>query len=291
MVLIVSCGRHKPWLQLLATKDINFPSASGIEFHQNSLYVFGDDAAYLLRLSPDYNVIDSFFFWPGSTGRLSKKEKHDIESAFLSESDNSSFLYGVSSMSDSLRKKVFVYNLQSRTMKDTSFFPNGVNPPSVQELNFEGSCKVGQTVILANRANLSHPVNHLIFLDKNGGSRVSKILLPKEKMVSGISGLYYLEEKDFLLFTASEEETGSAVLDGAIGDSYIGWIENFKSRMNALEFTPDQFIKLTEIDSVFRQQKIESICVERVEGNRLIVHLAADNDDGTSRFFKLSLSL
>lgn len=286
-----SCHQQKPELQLLATKDVDFPSASAIEFHHNTLYVFGDDAAYLLHLTTDYKVIDSVFFWKRQNGRISKTDKHDIESAFIANSDGKSVLYGIGSMSNDDRKRAFAFDLQNGTFRDTSFFPQGIDLPSIGPLNLEGSCVVNQTTIFVNRANLSNPVNHFLFLNGEKQIRIGKLVLPEHKIVSGVSGLYYLKEKDLLLFTASEEETSSTILDGTIGDSYIGWIQNFSNKINNQEFKPDHFINLGAVNAVFGKQKIESVCVERAEGNRLTLHLAADNDNGTSRFFKLRVEL
>lgn len=286
-----SCSRQQAPFQLLSTKELNFPSASAIEFYGDKLYVFGDDAPYLLVLSPDYEVIDSVFFWAKLNSRIPKDVKHDIESAMIRMEEGQPVLYGIGSMSTAKRWGAWAYYLQADAFKDVTFFEPGKAFPSVQALNIEGSCVVGRTTVFCNRANLSAPLNHLIFLEEKSSAVVKPITLPHDKIVAGISGLFYVEEKDLLLFTASEEETASTTADGAIGESYLGWIENFSAKMQSNHFQPDKYIKLSEIDSAFVKQKIESVCVEKEESNSLRLHLTADNDNGTSRLFKLKMAL
>ncbi|HEY0042847.1 MAG TPA: hypothetical protein VGB71_19370, partial [Flavisolibacter sp.] len=63
------------------------------------------------------------------------------------------------------------------------------------------------------------------------------------------------------------------------------------SKMNAGEFAPDQYVKLSSIDQAFAEQKVESVCVEKVMSNELLLHLVADNDNGSSNLFKLRIKL
>ena len=288
--MTVSCSREKVF-QLVESREVAFPSASALEFYDGKLYVFGDDAAYLLVLSPDYNVLDSVFFRERILGRIPKDVKHDIESSFLRMENGRPVLYGIGSMSNGNRSGALAYEIgNSRHSNIPTFDSNNVFS-SIASLNIEGSCVVGNTTLFANRANLSSRVNYFVFDDQESSVIVKPVSLPQQKTVAGISGLSYVKEKDLLLFTASEEETESTTADGAIGDSYLGWIENFSTKMGASEFVPDRFIKLSEVDNVFSKQKVESVCVEKVTGNKLLLHLAADNDDGTSRFFKLQMRL
>ena len=109
--------------------------------------------------------------------------------------------------------------------------------------------------------------------------------------IIGVSGLYYVEEKDLLLFTASEEDTPNALDDGKISDSYLGFIEKFSAKMEDKTITPNQLIKLSTINKIFIKQKIESVCVEKITGDEMILHLVADNDNGESRLFKVRMIL
>jgi hypothetical protein len=98
-------------------------------------------------------------------------------------------------------------------------------------------------------------------------------------------------EKDLLLFTASEEATTSAYEDGAIGDSYLGWINNFSEAWKSAAVVPTKVLKLPTFHPAFQHQKIESVCVESQQGRRYLLHLAADNDNGKTVLFKVALTL
>ena len=286
-----SCNRQQETFQFISTKEFRFPSASAIEFYGDRLYVFGDDAPYLLILSSNYDVADSVFFWRKTEGRIPKEQKHDIESAMIRIEDQQPVIYGIGSMSTDKRRGVLGYQLNGRSFNPVSFLDVQNVFKDIPAVNIEGSCMVDSTTVFANRANLSSPANHLILFNKNAQPVVRPINLPRGKIVAGVSGLYYLEEKDLLLFTASEEASASTTADGAIGESYFGWIKNFRTKIKAKEFVPDGYIKLNEIDGVFTKQKVESVCVEKADGATVLLHLAADNDDGTSRFFKLEMKL
>ena len=290
IVLTERCSSKSPDIQLLESKEINFPSASAIEYVKDKLYIFGDDAPYLLILSTNYEVIDTIWYWPERVERISKSDKPDIESATFIIKDGYPVLLGIGSMSDEKRWSVLSLEIDSNKLSQISFFKVGAGFPKVKEINIEGSSTIGNTIILANRANLNNDVNYLLFWQRC--LPVAKeIRLPKTKIVAGISGLYYLKEKDLLLLTASEEATENAITDGEIGESYLGWINNFSKRMKEALLKPDEFINLGESNIALRKQKIESVCVERKVGERHILHLVADNDNGSSRIFKLALKL
>jgi len=290
IVLINSCN-HKPSVKLLTTQSLSFSSASAIEFYKDKLYIFGDDATYLLILSPEYKVLDTVHYLPKANGRLPKESKPDIESAMIMTKDGLPVLASVGSMSDTLRWNVIKLSLDSLSFTTIEFFKKGTSFPSIKEINIEGSCMVGNTIVFSNRANLKNQMNYLLFWNGKDAVTTKKMALPKDEKLPGISGLYYVKEKDLLLFTASEEATTNAIEDGEIGESYIGWITNFLQKMNAQQLSADGFLKLLDFDNAFSKEKIESLCVERVQGNNLLLHLVADNDDGQSRIFKVELRL
>lgn len=274
----------------MQSKRIDFPSASAIEFYDNKLFVFGDDAPLMLVLSTEYELLDTIRLVPNVNGRISKDEKPDIESATIVMKNGAPVLFGVGSMSGEKRWTVTAYNLQKRSAEATTLFPVNTIFQGINEINIEGSCTINNNIVYANRANLSNPTNHLIISKTDKSVDIKRLLLPASKTVAGVSGLYCVREKDLLFFTASEEETGSSYEDGQIGESHLGWIENFSSKLNAsTEFKPDGYIKLTTVSKVFTKQKIESVCTEKVSGDELLLHLVADNDKGDSHLFQLKV--
>lgn len=291
MVSINSKTSAQAFLQLVTEKTLNFPSASGIEYYNDKLYVFGDNATHLLILSPDYNQADSVLYWKSNEKVIDKQDKPDIESAMIAEKDNDTVLYGVGSMSDKKRWLVYEFSLNDLSVKNTHFFDRNKVFKGLDEINIEGSTVVNNMVVLCNRANEKTKRNHLLFWNWKDSLVTKEIVLPKTKMMAGMSGLCYVKEKDLLLFTASEEATNNAVKDGEIGDSFIGWINNFSNKMSEQSFTPDGFSRLSSFDKAFTKQKVESVSVEKISGDHLLLHLVADNDDGKSKIFKVRLKL
>lgn len=288
-VSISSCRQQQDLQLLHSLKGLDFPSASATEFHNGKLYVFGDDAPYLLILNSDYQTIDTVFFWEKVDGRISKKTKHDIEAAMMEEGSASPLLFGIGSRSNDQRLRSFEFNINQRLFTEIEIIKAATKFPGITATNIEGATMVGKKRLFANRANLGAPQNYLLMGEASAVMTVKPIHLPKGNTIAGISGLEYDELNDLLLFTASEEATASATADGAIGHSYLGWIENFSSRLNDEEFHPDGYRQLNEVDPALSHQKIESVCVEKATKKELVINLAADNDDGTSSFFKLQL--
>jgi len=291
IALMYSCGEQRPSVHLLHSTDVNFPSASAIEYYNNKLYLFGDDATYLLVLSTNHQLLDTITYWKEQVERIDKKDKPDIESSMLLQNEKGLAVVGLGSMSGEKRWSAVEYYPGDSSVSITSYYKPQDSFPGIQEINIEGSAGVNNTVVLANRANMKKPDNYLVFQKRDSSLETRKLILPKDKIVTGVSGLFYVKSKDILLLTASEEETNDAVSDGSIGESYLGIISNFSKKMNDTELSPDQFIKLSGVDRAFVKQKVESVCVEKEESGGLILHLVSDNDNGRSRIFKIRVEL
>ncbi len=296
MVLISSCRGKEPQLELIASKVLlYFPSASALEYHEGRLFVFGDDAPYLLVLDTGYRQLDTVQYLEDTGKRIAKQVKPDIEAASLVTIKNETYLCGMGSFSTETRRNILAFPLSNMhsflQLDDSLLFQNFKTLP---EINIEGFATVKTKFVLANRANTTHKTNKLVIAEntpdqKKSSETIVIDLVLNDKNGMGVSGLYYVEEKDLLLFTASEEDTPSAAQDGTINNSYLGWIKAFSKKMQSKTIHPDQLINLSEVNKTFDKQKIESVCTEGIHKNEAILHLAADNDNGESRLFKMKL--
>lgn len=278
----------------------DFPSASALEWHNGKLYVVGDDATHILVLDGDYNSLETITLFPSLEKRIPKKIKPDLEAAtIININDQPHLLLVGSGSKDAERDVVKLISLEEdddiKTFATTGFFA-AVRNAGVVEINIEGATTFGHKILLANRGNKTNPGSVIIkasvrFWETSATDNIaiSQLLLPDG--AAGISGLETDEVNDLLLFTASKEETLNAFDDGAIGDSFIGWVSNFSSKINNTEIAPDMFINLTESHPSFQGKKIESICLESAVDNVLTIHLCADNDDGESTLFKISFEM
>jgi hypothetical protein len=106
----------------------------------------------------------------------------------------------------------------------------------------------------------------------------------------GISGLCYVKERDQLIMTVSTEDTINSYTDGTNGKSYLWIINNFSNKLNSKTIGADKIIDIEEIDPRFKNQKIESATAIRETSKLITIVLVADNDDGSSTVFKMSIT-
>ena len=298
ITIVIMLAANNTNAQLVLERTLilsNYPSGSSIEFADNKFFVIGDDATHLMVLNPNYNKVDSIQLFKG-TGRISKNKKADIESSSLITKDGRQHILLLGSSSTPGRNTAFMYSLsKSNSIESisTKKFANRLLKAGLKELNFEGLASTPNNLIIANRGHMNNPTNQLIvtslnfFNDqKKSAVNIINMNLEKTKAFAGVSGLTYVPSKDMLLFTASTENTSDTYSDGDVGDSYFGWISNFTTKLQAKEITPDGMINLSENNQSFKKQKIESVAVQDILKNELILHFVADNDNGQSTLFR-----
>jgi hypothetical protein len=281
----------------------DFPSASAVEYLDGKLYLVGDDATCILVLNREYQVIHSIAIADSAVKRIAKAEKPDFEASALITLHGEHYLLASGSLATAKRRQLLLVpltapgNIQQISYSDA--FITQLLSSGIHELNVEGATVVGDTLLLSNRGNDTYPLNQLILI-RNGFweqeaipafSVVPLTLLTPTQVFAGVSELCYVADKDLLLCTLSSEATANAYDDGAIGDSYIGWVKDISQKLSGTSLAMDGWLNLVEADPAFITQKIEGICLEHLDGDQLILHLVADNDGGESRLFKVSLSL
>ena len=281
-------------LELIKTTRLtHYPSASAIEFYNNRLFIIGDDAASLIIVDKEHQEVDSVRLFPGNEARIHKDEKADLEASVLLNEGGKNYLLALSSLSTEKRNKILLFDLDNKQFKIQNL---QLAHLQLDEINIEGAALVNGHLVLSNRANNTSRINHLVVsrfeIEKGELSKNEKIitlLLPQKKMVTGVSGLAYSNEKDVLFFTASTENTADAVSDGEIGESYIGYISGIRNKLNNKEIKADTLIQLSSLFAAKIPQKIESLAIEEEKKNELIFHLVADNDNGESTLFKMKM--
>ncbi|MBD0332572.1 MAG: hypothetical protein ICV66_07945 [Chitinophagaceae bacterium] len=300
LILLIPEINQAQSVTLIKTTQFNhFPSASALLLHNNQLYVFGDDAKYVLILDSDQVIKDSILLFPAKEKRMSKNEKPDIEAATKVSFGNKTFLLGIPSFSTPKRNRLVAFPLETGKKHKIVKLTRAeelIKRAGVNEVNIEGAAAIDHFIVLSNRANNTNKENVLLVIDQSNKNwnklppHSIAVQLPQQKNVLGISDLSYLKEKDLLLFTASTEATTSATSDGEIGESYLGYITNTSQKLGEKIIKPDKLINLARTLKIGKE-KIEAISVEQFTGNELILHLAADNDDGKSSLFKIKMDL
>lgn len=299
--IVVSCNQKNEVPSDIQIKKLDYPSASAVEFYDGKLFVLGDDATNIIVLDTSLNILDSVPFVSYGSQRIPKDIKPDFEASTLYlQKDSAQILFFGSLSLSNYRDWCRRYDIKSRAIDSFSLHAlhSKIAASGIQEVNIEGACIDYDDLILANRGNKSYPKNHIIIgpkdlwrLDSNEYkiSVIEVITNNDSSSFSGISGLFFLEKFDKLIMTVSTEDTRNAYEDGAIGKSYLWIIDNFLVKKDKSAITPDKVIDLEMVDKRFKGSKIESVTITSVSGGLLNLALVADNDDGTSTLFRMSI--
>ncbi|UXY15023.1 hypothetical protein N8I74_17170 [Chitiniphilus purpureus] len=291
------------------TLNASLPSASGLAVQQGRLFVVGDDSPWLFSLDAQFAITDRVLLkdYPvGPDGRIPKAIKPDYE-AMAEVGWRRQDWYVVLGSGSKATVREWAYLLSTdghvRHERQTSdlyaqlYQAGGLS--GEQTLNLEGLAFAGRHAFLLNRGN-SGP-NLLFRVDKDEllaylvGERavlnridVYPVRMPAiAQFEAGLSGATYWAEADSLLLTASVEATGDAYGDGAILGSFVGVLplsELRPGRTLVPRTVPLQRQGQTLIT------KVESVAVLKADEERVSGVLASDNDNGTSEFFRFTLT-
>ena len=295
--LAISCGYNHKLAEV--KKLTGYPSSSGIEFYHKHFYIIGDDAKNILILDSTFTVQDSIPLYSFDGYRLPWQSKSDLESAgtvFKQKQQQILFLGSGSLPSRNTGWLLDPLSLKKDSIRLDTFF-NLLQIKGIEELNIEGLSSIPGKVILSNRGNKTRPYNFLIitnegFWENQSRSPVSLIRLGTQadsSIFQGVSGLAYAPGGDKLMLTVSTEDTKSAVEDGQIGKSFLWIINNFTSKLRWEGINPNRIIDLEAMDPRFKGHKIESICVTGENKQFISLVLVADNDDGNSTLFRMTI--
>lgn len=285
-------ARHLKKLQATS----NYPSASAIEYVNGKFYTMGDDAPDILQMNGDFREEEKISLYP-HTGRIPGRIKHDVESMVVWR--DTLFFFGSGSRIPQ-RSIAWKYHPGSKLKDSLSLvtFHQRLIKEGLKELNIEGSALVADRMVLGNRGNMSFPENYLAvthpgFWNNQLTASIHLIEVESEwdsSAFTGISSLYYNSPEDQLFITVSTEYTSSTTQDGEIGPAYLWIINNLSDKLNYKKITPSMVVDLPSLDAVFARQKIEGITLIAQTRKKLFLGLAADNDDGQSRFFRIVVS-
>lgn len=287
-------------IELLSSLHLSdFPSGSAITLHKDRIYVVGDDANSILVVDKHYTRLDTIPLFSFPDKRISKVDKPDFETSAVIQINGIDHLLVLGSASRPNREKALLLSLDDYKIQniDLSAFIARLKTTLIGELNIEGSAAMNDLFMISNRANLSNPQNSLIITtpdfwkaQQSCKIKTIKLQLPDSVKTLGVSEITYVESRDLLLFTLTRELTTNAYDDGAIGDSYIGWIDQVSKKLNEPSVSLNGLINLSDSNKEFIQEKIEGLLVEDLIQDALILHLVSDNDAGESRLFKIKFS-
>lgn len=288
-----------PKLELLKSLTLpDFPSGSSINFYDNKLFLIGDDASHILVLDMNYQKVDAIHLFDSPTKRISKQEKADFETSAIVSTEGKDYLVVLGSGSRKNRTSMIRIHLQPEWSFESFNYRDFLKrlKEQIEDINIEAATMIGSKFMLGNRGNTEYPKNYIIATDIDFWQRQQEAVISiseleltiKSETFIGISELFYVESQDLLFFTLSSEITSNSYDDGAIGDSYIGWINSITHKINQAHLKLDGMINLIDVAEEFKGEKIEGV-VACENGSEFILHLISDNDQGESKLFKVGV--
>jgi len=273
----------------------------------NKIVLVGDDIPWLVEINDDFTIakktqlsgIDSIV-----NGRTPYQLKADYEcmETFSYDGAYGALILSSGSKVDLRDTAVLI------TFRDTiSIVKKNMRPLfekiklqaelKEEEINIEGIAITERKIYLLHRGNISG--NFIAEFDKTmfleyiqtgqylpSGISIYPFSLPELNGVqSGFSGACYYADEQYILFTASMEDTESVTADGEVSGSYIGFIP-----LNTLE-EGIYHSALLEKDGEILAKKLEGIAVKNADGNKMEILSICDNDDGTSDLFLINMSI
>lgn len=276
------------------------PSASGIEFYDDSFYIIGDNSAWLFQFNASLKRLEKYPIHiqlnSGSSDTIPKKEKPDFEATTIVMQGASAQLYIFGSGSKSPLRDILVKVDLSNPARFESFslenFYALLKSGGVSELNIEGAVYANNYLYLLNRADNSiirftFTEFEFFLADANHPLEFTRhqFSLPLVDNVQiAFSGATLIPDSSTLVFTASAEKTDNWIDDGAILGSYAGIIE----LENLPASSKPQLVRVQEEGKAL-QIKIESVAIR--SSNKLIIQLVmvTDSDGGASELIEANL--
>lgn len=292
--------------------DTTLPSGSGMTWHDGRYFVVGDDSPYLFTLDRQFAIGDRSLLkaYPvGPGGRIAKDLKPDYEAMAIVRWRGVAWNLILGSGSETTREMGYLVCIDGRFAPYArgmgalyADFAALAGFEADQRVNIEALAIAGDTAYFFNRGNagrnllLRVPLKALLSYmsgasDKVADIRLHEVLLPSLGGVrAGLSGADFWPEVDSLVFSASLERTDNARDDGAVLGSYLGLIPLSLLKEGAtLDLTRSAQL-ITRADAPVAT-KVESVVLTHTDRGSATGALLSDNDDGSSAFFGLTLTL
>jgi hypothetical protein len=270
----------------LFTTIIGIGSASGLFFHDNWLYIIGDNSGFLYEYNNTDSSLNKYPLLRNPSENILKKDKPDFES--LTHFQDTLYIFG--SGSTNKRNAMIEFDFETRKKSTTN---NLVDLYAVmqsfgnvksEDFNLEGAIYDGENWYFFNRATRSSNKNVIFTLHAKKLNEEFSLLsndytLPKIKGVrSGFTDAILVGDKIYFLATA--ENTLSTYDDGEILGSLIGRIDL-------------ETMKIDFTQKISPTNKFEGLSLFSKNNKQIQFLLCEDNDTNVleSSIFKLSINL
>lgn len=285
----------------------DLPSASALSVSGDSIFVAGDDTPVLYQFDKAFRQVGTFLLLPHFAGqeRIPKPQKPDLESMAegLYDGKPCLALFGSGSLSPQ-RDSMYLFfpgEPDNTEVFDINFLYQQIRESAnitADELNIEGAVIAGETLHLFNRgrnfvASLSWTQLLKALYQKSNIFDLEVLITPvplpdHQGVPMGFSGASLAPGTNWMLFTATVEDTKNWYDDGEILGSYAGGL--YLPESGAAEIT--WLAPVTDHNGVGVKDKIESIAYLHTDAQgRLHALAVTDNDDGASKLLEIKIQV
>ncbi|MGL2964865.1 DUF6929 family protein [Flavobacterium sp. RSB2_4_14] len=249
-------------------KIIGIGSASGLVYHDDTIYVISDNSTYLYEYKIVEEKLNKIGLVSNPQENIIKKDKADFESITLKGND----LILLGSGSTEKRNQIFKFNINSKKVKEKSFaeFYKKIKSElniNEDELNIEGLITTDKTIYLFQRGNGGTSKNGIIYANDDPENPKFKFIpfeLPKIKNIeTSFTDAILVENK--IYFLAAAEDTTSTYEDGEVLGSIIGTIDL-------------ETMKLENYFQISEKNKFEGLTLYKKTATHIELLLCEDND-------------
>ena len=214
-------------IQLLPFSEIRgIGAASGVVFHNNSLFIISDNSSFLYHYNLSDKILDKIKLFEDSQESIAKKDKADFEAITLF--DNKLYIFG--SGSTKRRNNSVTFHLENKEVKEkdlSKIYKRLIESISIadNELNIEGVIITADTIYFFQRGNGTNAQNGVFCYDKK--SKMVQFRLITLPNINGIQATFTdaILVEGTIYFLAAAENTTSTYNDGEIEGSLIGSID------------------------------------------------------------------
>lgn len=276
------------------------PSASGIVKFNEGFYVIGDDSPYLFFIDHEFNLISKKLFYSFEKlieNIIPKIDKPDFEAMeMINENEMLIFGSGSKSPERDVCVKVQIADEITYQQYDIGLFYDylrGLELMKDVELDIEGLALNDDVIYLFNRGGnfiFSFSLQHFLAYCHQEATfpkpKVYDYTLPKiNGLEAGFSGATISDDKSYLIFSASVEDSPNAYDDGDILGSFLGVIGIKDGVLNEdflIQKIPNPGFPL-KVESVIVDQKLSDTITDLV--------LVTDNDGASSEILRVRMRL
>jgi hypothetical protein len=277
-------------LEIINTWEINIPSASGVVYAIDSLWIVGDNASHLYQTNLQGKILQTVDLIPYSYDTvIPKKIKPDWEGIALVNDE----IHLIASGSKKENRNTYaIYNLSNSQMMlyDLSdLYKHAMQQLqiNISQFNIEGLAVYNNYIYLCNRET-----NNLLMIELNNFYKylfhnqipeieIKEITPPSINSTPyQISGMEIGGTGKFLL-TLSAEDRANPIDDGAVLGSTLGIGKNIDA-VNEINYLPFPIIN-NEI------LKIESITIAQEQDKEMNCYAVSDSDGGSSMLVELKI--